>query len=150
MAVSVWITAERIVPSRVLDMVGDEADGAVLLFLGTVRNRNDGRPVDGLTYQAYPEMAESVLEEIATEASTRFGTDRLAVVHRHGDLEIGDVSVAVAISTPHRAEAFEGARYVMEELKRRLPVWKHEHYTDGRSDWVAGTEPPGVPRGAAR
>ncbi len=150
MAVSVSITADPIVPVDVLTRVGDERDGAVLLFLGTVRNLNDGRPVDGLTYQAYPEMAEAVLEEIAAEAAQRFETDRITVVHRHGELEIGDVSVAVAISTPHRAASFDGARYVMEELKRRLPIWKHEHYVDGESDWVAGTEPPGATRGVGR
>ncbi len=150
MAVSVSITADPIVPVDVLTRVGDERDGAVLLFLGTVRNLNDGRPVDGLTYQAYPEMAEAVLEEIAGEAAQRFETDRIAVVHRHGELEIGDVSVAVAISTPHCAASFDGARYVMEELKRRLPIWKHEHYVDGESDWVAGTEPPGATRGVGR
>jgi len=112
--------------------------------LGTVRNHNDGRAVGGLRYEAYPEMGEVVLAEIATEAEERFGTDRIAIVHRVGDLAIGEVSVAVAVSSPHRGESFDGARYVMEELKRRLPVWKHEAYTDGASAWVAGTEPSGV------
>ena len=141
---SVSITLDAIVPQDVLDLVGHQEDGAVLLFLGVVRNHNEGRAVGGLRYEAYPEMAEAVLADIAAEAAQRFGTDRIAVVHRVGDLGIGEIAVAVAVSSPHRAESFDGARYVMEELKRRLPVWKHEAYADGDAAWVEGTEPMGA------
>jgi molybdopterin synthase catalytic subunit len=89
-------------------------------------------------------MARSVLLEIAGEAAGRLGTERVAVVHRVGELEIGEVSVAVAVSSPHRAEAYDASRYVIEEIKKRLPVWKEEHYTDGASEWVEGTVPPGT------
>ena len=128
-------------PADVLARVGSPEDGAVLLFLGTVRNHADGESVDGMTYEAYEKMASPVLAEIAGEAATRLGTDRVAVVHRVGELAIGDVSVAIAVSSPHRAQAYEASRYVIEEIKKRLPVWKREHYTDGRSQWVEGVQP---------
>lgn len=137
-----WITRDPIVPTRVLDRVGADADGAAVLFLGTVREENDGLPVSGLSYDAYDEMAKRVLAEIAAEAAERLGTDRLAVVHRVGDLEIGDVSVAIAASSPHRAEAFDATRYVIEEIKKRLPIWKKEHYVHGEARWLEGAAPP--------
>lgn len=131
-------------PTELLARVGDRADGAAILFLGVVRDHADGRPVDGMRYDAYLEMAEGVLSQIASEAAERLGTDRVAVVHRTGELAIGDVSVAIAVSSPHRAEAYDASRYVIEEIKKRLPVWKKEHYTDGTAEWVEGTVPPGT------
>lgn len=128
-------------PTEVLGLVGGPEDGAVLLFLGTVRNHAGGEAVNGMTYEAYESMATPVLAEIAGEAAERLGTDRLVVVHRVGELAIGDVSVAIAVSSPHRAQAYEASRYVIEEIKNRLPVWKREHYTSGRSDWVEGVDP---------
>jgi molybdopterin synthase catalytic subunit len=134
-------------PARVLARVGSAEDGATLLFLGVVRDHADGRAVSGMRYEAYAEMAEPVLAEIAHEAAERLGTDRLAVVHRYGELEIGEISVAIAVSSPHRAEAYEASRYVIEEIKKRLPIWKREHYVDGSEAWVEGTVPP-APTGA--
>lgn len=142
------VTESVIDPQKVLGRVGDDADGATLLFLGVVRDHADGRSVSGMMYEAYVEMAEPVLATIAAEAAERLGTDRLAVVHRVGDLDIGEVSVAIAASSPHRAEAFDATRYVIEEIKKRLPVWKKEHYTDGSAGWVDGTTP--TPTGAER
>lgn len=138
-----WITDAPIDPTAVLDEVGSPADGAVLLFLGTVREENEGRAVSGMRYDAYVAMAEQVLGEIATEAAQQLGTERVAVVHRIGDLAIGDVSVALAVSAPHREPVFIAGRYLIEEIKRRLPVWKHEYYVEGESRWLAGTVPPG-------
>jgi len=135
------VGSEVIDPSSVLGRVGSDTDGAALLFVGVVRNHADGRSVSGMRYDAYVEMAQCVLEEIAHEAADRLGTDRLAVEHRTGELDIGDVSVAIAVSSPHRAEAFEASRYVIEEIKKRLPIWKKEHYTDGSEGWVAGQTP---------
>lgn len=134
-------------PAVVLARVGALEDGATLLFLGVVRDHADGRAVSGMRYEAYAEMAEAVLAEIAREAAERLGTDRVAVVHRYGELEIGEVSVAIAVSSPHRAEAYEASRYVIEAIKQRLPVWKKEHYVDGAEAWVEGTVPP-EPTGA--
>jgi molybdopterin synthase catalytic subunit len=136
------ITRAVIDPAAVLALVGSSADGAALLFVGTVREQNDGRPVRGMRYDAYDSMAQQVLHEIAAEAAARAGSDRIAVVHRTGELEIGAISVAIAVSSPHRAEAFDAARYIIEQIKLRLPVWKHEHYTDAPSRWLDGAVPP--------
>lgn len=137
-----WITTEPLSADQVLAAVAAPDDGAVLLFLGTVRNHNDGRQVDGMRYDAYVEMAGSVLAEIAAEAAERLGTDRIAVAHRIGELRIGEVSVAIAVSSPHRAQAYDASRYVIEEIKRRLPVWKREYYVDGDAHWLDGETPP--------
>jgi molybdopterin synthase catalytic subunit len=136
------ITRDVIDPAAVLALVGSSADGAALLFVGTVREHNDGRPVRGMRYDAYDSMAQQVLHEIAAEAAARAGSDSIAVVHRTGELEIGAISVAIAVSSPHRAEAFDAARYIIEQIKLRLPVWKHEHYTDAPSRWLDGAAPP--------
>lgn len=129
-------------PAAVLDRVGGDADGAVVLFLGTVRDHNDGRPVRGLHYEAYEEMAGSVLEAIAREAGERADTDQVAVVHRVGELAVGEHSVAIAVASPHRSNAYDASRYIIEEIKKRLPVWKHEHYADGEARWLEGKRPP--------
>ena len=135
-------------PAEVLARVGSDRDGATLLFLGVVRDHADDRPVSGMRYDAYEEMAGEVLSKIAAEAAERLGTDRVAVVHRFGELAIGEVSVAIAVSSPHREEAYEASRYVIEQLKERRPVWKKEHYVDGVSEWVEGNVPPGTASGA--
>jgi molybdopterin synthase catalytic subunit len=140
--VRAWLTDAPIDVAAVLGMVGVPADGAVLLFLGTVREQNEGRAVSGMRYDAYVAMAEQVLSRIGAEAAQQLGTDRLAVVHRIGELGIGDVSVALAVSAPHRAQVFDAGRYLIEEIKRRLPVWKREHYVVGESQWLAGVVPP--------
>jgi molybdopterin synthase catalytic subunit len=136
------VTTEPIEPDDVLGAVGGSEDGAALLFIGTVRDHNDGKAVEGLEYQAYPEMAVKELRVIVQEARSRFGVERVAVVHRIGRLDVGDIAVAVACSSPHRAETFDTGRYVMEEIKKRLPIWKKEGYLDGHADWVKGTQPP--------
>ncbi len=148
MRVHALVSRAVIDPAAVLARVGAREDGAALLFLGVVRDHADGRPVSGMRYEAYEEMATQVLAEIAREAAERLGTDHVAVEHRYGELDIGEVSVAVAVSSPHRAEAYEASRYVIEEIKKRLPVWKKEHYADGDSAWVEGTVPE--PRAPAR
>lgn len=135
------VTPDEIRPDEVRARVGAASDGAVLLFLGTVRDHNDGRPVERLHYDAYREMALRELAAIAEAAATRAGSDRIAVVHRTGTLDIGEVSLAVAVSSPHRAEAFEACRWIIEEIKRRVPVWKREHYAAGEAAWLAGRTP---------
>lgn len=116
--------------------VAQHRNGASVLFVGSVRNENEGAPVTALDYSAYSGMAESELAAIALEAAERWSTPDIVIEHRIGNLGLGDASVAIAVAHPHRAEAYEASRYIIEELKRRLPVWKREHYVDGRSEWV--------------
>ena len=120
-----------------LTEVAGHQNGASVLFLGTVRELNDGSAVTGLDYTAYGAMAQRELSDIVAEASHRWETTDIVVEHRTGELGLGDISVAIAAAHPHRAQAFEAARYVIEELKRRAPIWKREHYVDGRAEWVA-------------
>ena len=115
-------------------------NGAVVLFVGTVREVNEGRRVEALDYAAYEAMAADELARIAAEAAARFGTEDLAVEHRIGLLALGDASVAIAVAHPHRGQAFDACRFVIEELKRRVPIWKREHYADGERSWVLPAE----------
>jgi molybdopterin synthase catalytic subunit len=127
-------------PAALLADVAGPACGAGVLFVGTVRNANDGRAVTGIEYSAYREMAERELAAIAAEAADRHPGAALAVEHRVGTLGIGEASVVVAVAHPHRGAAYEASRYVIEQLKRRVPIWKREHYVDGTRAWVhAGT-----------
>lgn len=113
-----------------------EADGAVVSFRGVVRGRTEGRGVERLDYEAYGEMAEAQLRDIVHEAVERWALSGIRVVHRTGSLEVGEVSVLVAVTAPHRAEAFDACRYVIDTLKERAAIWKKEHFADGSSRWV--------------
>jgi molybdopterin synthase catalytic subunit len=135
------ITRDAIDPAALLAAVATPADGAVLLFWGVVRNQHEGRAVDHLEYDAYAPMAEAKLREIAAEAQSRWSVGVVAVVHRIGRLEIGEASVGIAVASPHRAEAYEASRYVIEELKRRVPIWKRERYVEGDHRWLGGATP---------
>ena len=110
--------------------------GGVVLFEGVVRDHNAGRAVQGLAYQAYPELAQREGDAIVAEARARFGIEALACIHRTGTLAIGDVAVVVGASAAHRAAAFDAVRYVIDEVKRRVPIWKKERYADGDSEWL--------------
>jgi molybdopterin synthase catalytic subunit len=110
--------------------------GAVVTFLGTVRDLTDGRVTVALDYEAYPGMAEKKMAEIEGETRRRWPVGELMMVHRLGHLEVGDVSVAVAVSCPHRAQAFEACRYAIDRLKELVPIWKKENWADGNADWV--------------
>ena len=127
--------------------VGDTRNGATILFVGTVREVNDGRVVSGMEYSAYRSMAERELGEIVREAVAEFGTSDVVVEHRLGTLELGEASVAIAVAHPHRGGAYDASRYVIEQLKRRVPIWKLEHYVDGTREWVDPTKSP-QPAGA--
>jgi len=112
-------------------------DGAVCLFLGVVRNENGGRPVRHLEYEAYEEMARPLMEEIAAEARRRWPVTDVRIVHRLGRLEIGEPSVAISVTAPHRAAAFEACRFAIDTLKATVPIWKKEFYEDG-AVWLEG------------
>lgn len=116
--------------------VRTDACGAVTTFAGVVREMSDdGRPVTGLSYEAHESMAAAEFEAIAQEARGRFGPCEIAVAHRIGDLQVGDVAVAVAVGAPHREAAFDACEFTIDELKRRAPIWKKEHYAQGDSEW---------------
>ena len=136
-----WLTRDPIQAEEVLDRVRVASDGAVVLFLGVVRDHNEGRDVRGIEYEAYQEMAMSVMTAIALEAGESVETDRIAVVHRTGELEVGEVSLAIAVGSPHREEAYQASRYIIEEIKKRVPVWKKERFADGETSWVEGVRP---------
>ncbi|CAN5676825.1 molybdenum cofactor biosynthesis protein MoaE [soil metagenome] len=135
------ITREVIDPASLLTNAASPSDGAVLLFLGVVRNQNQGREVGHLDYEAYEPMARSVLEQILDEASGKWGIGETQVVHRVGRLQIGDASVAIIVAAPHRGDAYSASRYIIDELKKRVPIWKREGYQDGDSEWLPGTAP---------
>ena len=120
-----------------LSFVQGPGEGAVALFLGTVRDHHAGRAVVRLEYEAYPQMAEAEMRKIAEEARARFHVARVAVAHRTGPLAIGETSVAVAVASEHRKEALEACRYVIDTLKRTAPIWKRELYEDGAA-WIEG------------
>ena len=123
-------------PAALLREVGNVANGAAILFVGTVRDVNDGRGVTGMEYAAYAAMAARELRRIAEEAARAFGTEDIVVEHRLGRLELGEASVAIAVAHPRRAQAYDASRYLIEELKRRVPIWKREEYLDGTREWV--------------
>jgi molybdopterin synthase catalytic subunit len=126
-------------PAALLAEVARVANGASILFVGTVRDMNDGRVVSGIEYTAYEAMAVRELNTIVAEAALRFGTDDIVVEHRVGRLALAEASVVIAVAHPHRAEAYDASRFVIEELKRRVPIWKREEYVDGTREWIDPT-----------
>ncbi len=116
-----------------------ERHGGEAIFIGRVRSQNHGRKVTALSYDSFAPLCETVFREMAHEAQDRWGRDsHVLVLHRVGDLKIGDVAVLIAVSCKHRDEAFQASRYIIENLKERAPIWKKEHYEDGASEWLQG------------
>lgn len=128
--------------SALVAEVSQPGAGAVATFVGVVRDENDGKAVTGIEYSAYGPMAASELESIVTVAAANFAGLRVVVEHRVGTLVVGDASVIIAASHPHRAEALAAVRFVIEALKRRVPIWKREHYADGGREWVQASAAP--------
>jgi len=123
-------------PAALRAELADPACGGYAAFEGWVRNSNEGQSVSGLTYEAFEALAVREGERIVAEALRRFGAARAACVHRVGELAIGELAVWVGVSAPHRDEAFRACRYIIDEVKHRLPIWKKEHYLNGDSGWV--------------
>ena len=119
--------------------VSDPRAGGTCVFLGTVRERSGAGDVTGLTYEAWNELATRRLEELAAEMLERWPLRKVSLLHRTGELEVGEVSVVVACSAPHRAEAFAACRHGIERLKHDVPIWKKEHLVSGESTWVMGS-----------
>jgi len=120
---------------EVVDAVRDPAAGGLVVFVGTVRDNDDGRAVDRLDYEAHP-SAEQRLRDVAEAVAAKWPTVAVAATHRVGSLAIGDIAVVVAASCPHRGEAFEAARALIDELKATVPIWKHQLFSDGDEEWV--------------
>lgn len=122
--------------------------GAVLTFLGTTRDHHEGRRVVRLAYEAYEPMALRELQSLEREAAERFEIAACVIAHRLGEVPPAEASVVVVVASAHRGPAFDACRWVMDELKRRVPIWKKEHFAEGDAQWVRGTPLPGAPEGA--
>lgn len=126
------ITSHPISPDEVIARLADPANGAVVVFVGVVRNETEGRAVRYLEYEAYPEMAEPLLAQIGDEVRARWPSIRgAAIVHRVGRLEVGETAVVIALSAAHRQETFDALRYAIDRLKEIVPIWKKEVWTNG-------------------
>jgi len=133
---SIVVSATPIDPADLIKSVTTPQCGAVTLFLGTVRDHSDDKEgVTHLEYEAYDDVVEGKIAEIVAEARDRWALETVAVVHRVGSLQVGEASVAVAVGSGHRVEAFAAARYIIDELKARAPIWKKEHWPGG-AEWV--------------
>ncbi|MFD9882548.1 molybdenum cofactor biosynthesis protein MoaE [Streptomyces alboflavus] len=120
---------------EVFQAVGDDSAGGTALFVGTVRDHDGGADVDELGYSSHP-SAEAELRRVAEKVVADFPVRALAAVHRVGDLAVGDLAVVVAVSCPHRAEAFAACRKLIDDLKHEVPIWKHQRFSDGQEEWV--------------
>jgi len=130
------VTADPIETTSLRQSLSNAGAGGFCAFEGWVRNENDGRTVERLEYEAYEPLVVSEGNKVLAEAQQRFPFLTARCVHRTGMLEIGDLAVWVGVAAPHRDEAFKACRYIIDELKVRLPIWKKEHYVDGDSGWV--------------
>ena len=135
------LVRDAIDPDSLVRHVRTASDGAVVTFDGCVRNQSHGRPTRYLDYEAYESMALNKMREIAAELHAKFAVDRVAIAHRLGRLEIGETSVFIAVSAPHRPAAFDACRFAIDTLKRTVPIWKKEYFADG-AVWADGEIPP--------
>jgi molybdopterin synthase catalytic subunit len=135
----VRVTTDPIGADEPVAFVADPSAGGTCVFLGTVRDHSRAGDVTGLTYEAWEELAVRRLEELGDELFSRWPLRKVAIVHRYGELAIGEASVAIAVSAEHRAEAFEACRHAIERLKEDVPIWKKEHLVTGESEWVMGS-----------
>ncbi|GGQ21847.1 molybdenum cofactor biosynthesis protein MoaE [Streptosporangium pseudovulgare] len=124
---------------EVFSAVGDHTAGGTAIFVGTVRDHDHDRPVTRLSYSAHP-SAEAELRRVAEKIAADFPVTALAAVHRTGDLALGDIAVIVAVACPHRGEAFTAARRLIDDLKGTVPIWKHQLFTDGTTEWVGACD----------
>jgi molybdopterin synthase catalytic subunit len=132
----ILLTHKPIDPAALTESVRSTSAGAVVLFLGTVREMTNGRQTVALDYEAFPQMAQAQLEELLAEARREWPIVNAGIVHRLGHLDLGDISVAVAVSTPHREQAFAAGKFLIDRLKEVVPIWKKENWADGSTEWV--------------
>ena len=131
-----FLTDKKIDRSVLEEMISNDAAGAIVVFEGRVRNRNDGRQVTQLEYEAYATLVEKEAEKIVLETRDKFDIVSVACAHRIGALSIGETAVWIGVCSEHRDEAYQASRYLIEQIKHRLPIWKKETYIDGTSGWV--------------
>jgi molybdopterin synthase catalytic subunit len=134
------ITSAKIHPNKILNSVKDKNAGATAIFFGTVRENHEIGKIIGMTYESYLEMAEDRMKRIEKIISRKWNIRRVRMIHRVGELSVGDVSVAVAVSAPHRSEAFSACRYAIEKIKREVPIWKKERIVGGKEIWINGLD----------
>jgi molybdopterin synthase catalytic subunit len=132
----VSLTDKPIDTAAILAQVASHDAGAVVLFLGTTREFTNGRRTVSLDYECYPAMAENKLAELEADARRRWPIIGCSIVHRLGRLELGEASIAIAVSSPHRADAFAAGQWLIDTIKQDVPIWKQEHWADGTSEWV--------------
>ena len=130
------LTHAPINPSAVLAQVASNDAGAVVLFLGTTREFTKGRQTTSLDYECYPQMAEARLAELESQAREKWPLVHVSIVHRLGRLGLGEASIAIAVSSPHRQAAFEAGKWLIDTIKEDVPIWKQENWADGTSEWV--------------
>jgi len=131
----VALSEEPLDPLAIADRIRGDGDGALVLFEGVVREQSRGKQVRALVYEAYGSMAQRQIEQLADEAGRRWPISNVAVVHRTGTRKVGEVSVVIAVAAPHRGEAFDACEWLIDELKRTVPIWKKEIYTEGEA-WI--------------
>jgi len=134
------LTTEKINVDAVLEHVEDNSTGGVVLFLGRVRDHNEGKTVQSMNYEAHASMAKAKLAEVEVKTKKRWPVTKMYLVHRIGTLKLADVSVAIAVACSHRKDAFEACRFAIDMLKETVPIWKKEYFEDGES-WVEGVQP---------
>ena len=135
------ITSKEINVASVLDSIDNSGDfGATVLFIGTVRNYGDNGHVVGMSYEAYVGMAEERIKNIEIEAKKKWNVKEIRVVHRVGDLKVGDNSIAIAISTPHSKDAYDASQFILNKIKQEVPIWKNDRLLDGNTKWVRGKD----------
>jgi len=122
----------------IFNRAGTDADGAVVTFTGRARNNTRGRNVEHLEYELYSDMARKELEKICENAAGRWSLNTCIVAHRYGKVEIGEITIVIAVSSPHRDESYQASRFIIDTIKQRVPIWKKEFYEDG-SQWISDT-----------
>ena len=138
------VTREKIDLNGLLARAKNAAAGAVLLFSGDVRDHSEDRAVDFLEYETHESMAQKQIAEIVLEAKNRWELHHAEVVHRFGKMQISDCSIGIAVASSHRKDAYAASRFIIDTVKKSVPIWKKEHFTNGQAIWVEGCEASSV------
>lgn len=133
-----WLTEEPLDLDALLAETTDPSCGGVVVFSGDIRNHNDGREVTGITFEAHESLASKAIEALEKEVLAQFDVAQCRIQHRTGEVPVGESSVLIVVRASHRAAAFDGCRHAIDELKERVPIWKHEHYAEGDSAYLEG------------